>query len=49
MDVIHRNVEDRALDQIETLHETMLLSEPALKDWNRLEEDHAWAYLQSEN
>lgn len=28
-------------------HETTLLSEKALaEDWNRLEEDEAWAYLQ---
>lgn len=28
--------------------ETALLSEPALADWNRPEEDEAWSYLQSE-
>jgi hypothetical protein len=28
--------------------ETALLSEPALADWNRPEEDAAWSYLQSE-
>ncbi|MGI8542179.1 MAG: hypothetical protein ACR2MD_01715 [Aridibacter sp.] len=29
--------------------ETALLSEAALaEDWNRLEEDEAWSYLQSE-
>ena len=29
-------------------HESTLLSEAALQDWNRPEEDAAWAYLQSE-
>jgi hypothetical protein len=29
-------------------HESSLLSEAALEDWNRPEEDAAWAYLQSE-
>lgn len=28
--------------------DTALLSEEALEDWNRPEEDEAWAYLQSE-
>lgn len=28
--------------------ETALLSEDALSDWNRPEEDEAWAYLQEE-
>jgi len=28
--------------------ETALLSEAALSDWNRPEEDAAWSYLQSE-
>jgi hypothetical protein len=28
--------------------ETACMSEPALSDWNRPEEDAAWAYLQSE-
>lgn len=28
--------------------EAALLAEPALADWNRPEEDAAWAYLQSE-
>lgn len=28
--------------------ETALLSESALADWNRPEEDAAWSYLQSE-
>lgn len=32
-----------------TTHETTLLSEAALAaDWNRAEEDAAWAYLQPE-
>ena len=32
----------------EPVAETALLSEPALaEDWNRPEEDEAWAYLQS--
>ena len=30
-----------------TAHETALLSEDALKDWNRPEEDAAWSHLQS--
>ena len=29
------------------LDETALLSEEALKDWSRPEEDAAWSYLQS--
>jgi hypothetical protein len=29
-------------------NETALLSETALADWNRPEEDAAWSYLQSE-
>jgi hypothetical protein len=28
------------------VEETAILSEPALSDWNRPEEDEAWAYLQ---
>jgi hypothetical protein len=28
------------------IDEVTLLSEPALADWNRPEEDEAWAYLQ---
>ena len=33
----------------EPVAETALLSEPALaEDWNRPEEDEAWAHLQSE-
>jgi hypothetical protein len=27
--------------------ETAIMSEPALSDWNRSEEDEAWAYLQN--
>ncbi len=27
-------------------HETALLSEAALEDWNRKEEDEAWSHLQ---
>ncbi len=30
------------------LPETALLSEAALEDWNRPEEDEAWSYLQRE-
>jgi hypothetical protein len=30
----------------ETAHATALLSEAALSDWNREEEDAAWAHLQ---
>jgi hypothetical protein len=34
-------------DEPSSVHETALLSEPALADdWNRPEEDAAWAYLQ---
>ena len=29
------------------ISETALLSEPALADWNRPEEDAAWSHLQS--
>ncbi len=36
------------LDEKPDAHETALLSEAALaEDWNRAEEDAAWAYLQS--
>ena len=36
------------LDEPMPVAETALLSEPALaEDWNRPEEDEAWAYLQS--
>jgi hypothetical protein len=36
------------LDEDPTLEsETALLSEPALADWNRPEEDAAWSHLQS--
>lgn len=31
----------------ETTNSTALLSEPALGDWNRPEEDEAWSHLQS--
>ena len=35
------------LDETPNLHDTALLSEAALaEDWNRAEEDAAWAYLQ---
>ncbi|HEX7470218.1 MAG TPA: hypothetical protein VF437_05720 [Verrucomicrobiae bacterium] len=35
------------LDEAPDAHETALLSEAALaEDWNRAEEDAAWAYLQ---
>jgi hypothetical protein len=35
------------LDEPAPVAETALLSEPALgEDWNRPEEDEAWAYLQ---
>jgi hypothetical protein len=35
------------LDEAPNIHETALLSEAALaEDWNRTEEDAAWAYLQ---
>jgi hypothetical protein len=30
------------------VHETTLLSEAALEDWNRPEEDAAWSHLQRE-
>lgn len=36
------------LDELDaSAHETELLSEDALKDWNRPEEDAAWSHLQS--
>jgi hypothetical protein len=37
------------LDEVPAVHpdETALLSEDALADWNRPEEDKAWAHLQS--
>lgn len=37
------------LDEVPAPHpnETALFSEPALADWNRPEEDAAWAHLQS--
>jgi hypothetical protein len=35
------------LDETPQMHEAALLSEAALaEDWNRAEEDAAWAYLQ---
>jgi hypothetical protein len=35
------------LEEAPTVHDTALLSEPALaEDWNRAEEDAAWAHLQ---
>ena len=50
---IHPRTACRALVMIleespaESVSETALLSEPALADdWNRAEEDEAWAYLQ---
>ena len=36
-------LEDEAVAPI---HESALLSEPALEDWNRPEEDTAWSHLQ---
>ncbi len=36
------------LDELDaSAHETALLSEDALKDWNRPEEGAAWSHLQS--
>ena len=35
------------LEEAPTVYDTALLSEPALaEDWNRAEEDAAWAHLQ---
>ena len=35
------------LDEVPTVHDAALLSEAALaEDWNRAEEDAAWAHLQ---
>lgn len=35
------------LEEAPTVHDAALLSEAALaEDWNRTEEDEAWAYLQ---
>lgn len=31
----------------EATNTTVLLSEPAIEDWNRPEEDEAWSHLQS--
>lgn len=52
LEPIHLEGEHRALvtilEEEPTVHPdaTALLSEAALSDWNRLEEDEAWAYLQ---
>jgi hypothetical protein len=51
LEPVHVTSQTRALvtvlDEAPDAHETALLSEAALaEDWNRAEEDAAWAYLQ---
>ena len=53
LEPVHPGTARRALVTIleespaETVSETALLSEESLRqDWNRLEEDEAWSYLQ---
>ncbi len=52
LEPIHLAASSRALvtildQEVEPAHdETARLSEAALSDWNRPEEDEAWAYLQ---
>jgi hypothetical protein len=51
LETVHLPEARRALvtileDQAEIPDETALLSEQALADWNRREEDAAWSYLQ---
>jgi hypothetical protein len=51
LEPVHVTSQTRALvtvlDEAPNAHETALLSEAALaEDWNRAEEDAAWAYLQ---
>jgi hypothetical protein len=47
LDRRHRALVTILADEPSIAHETALLSEPALaEDWNRPEEDLAWAYLQ---
>ena len=43
----HRAVVVILEESIATRNETAFLSEEALKDWNRSEEDQAWSHLQS--
>jgi len=48
LDRTHRALVTILADELSNVHETALLSEPALaEDWNRPEEDAAWAHLQS--
>lgn len=51
LEPVHVTSQTRALvtvlDEASNAHEAALLSEAALaEDWNRAEEDAAWAYLQ---
>ena len=47
LDRRHRALVTILADEPSNVHETALLSEPALaEDWNRPEEDAAWAHLQ---
>ena len=44
---VNRRVLVVILDELdESAHETALLTEDALKDWNRPEEEAAWSHLQ---
>ena len=47
LDRRHRALVTILADEPSDIHETTLLSEPALgEDWSRPEEDAAWAHLQ---
>lgn len=47
LDRSHRALVTILADKPSAAHETTLLSEPSLaQDWNRAEEDTAWAHLQ---
>ena len=49
LEPVHSSSARRALVTIldeDPVAETALLSEPALDEWNRPEEDEAWAHLQ---
>jgi len=47
-DRLHRALVTILTDKPSDIHETTLLSEASLaRDWNRTEEDAAWAHLQS--
>jgi hypothetical protein len=52
LESVHLSRASRALvtiledESVTAMPETALLSEAALEDWNRPEEDEAWSYLQ---